>query len=54
MGWWSFGLFSTEETQLRDYIKSLDEKKLEKFKKELEEKEAFVKMAKKILKDEKI
>ena len=49
MGWWSQLLFSTEETQLRDYIASLNEKGLEKFKKEISEKEEFVKLAKKIL-----
>ena len=51
MGWWSQFLFSTEETQLRDYIKSLNEKQLEKFIKEVEEKEKFVEMARKILKE---
>lgn len=51
MGWWSVGLFSKEETQLRDYIKSLNEKQLAKFIKEVEEKEKFVVMAKKILKE---
>lgn len=51
MGWWSQFLFSKEETQLKDYIKSLSESKKAKFIKEVEEKEAFVKMARKILKE---
>ena len=49
MGWWGTFLFSKEETQLRDYIKSLNEKQLCKFVKEVEEKEKFVEMARKIL-----
>lgn len=51
MGWIGIGLFSTEETQLKDYVASLNEKGLEKFKKEVAEKEEFVKLAKKVLKE---
>lgn len=51
MGWWSIALFSKEETQLKDYVKSLNEKQKAKFIKEVEEKEAFVKMARKVLKE---
>lgn len=51
MGWWGQLLLSKEETQLKDYIKSLSESKKAKFIKEVEEKEAFVKMARKILKE---
>lgn len=51
MGWWGQFLLSAEETQLRDYIKSLNEKEKAKFVKEVAEKEEFVKMAKKILKE---
>lgn len=51
MGWWGQLLFSKEETQLKDYIKSLNDKEKAKFLKELDAKEVFVEMARKILKE---